>query len=399
MNYKRFLTTAITAFSISVFGGMVNDASASTLNTVDFVQHVHQLQKDRSQLNVSNQDYLKVFEGTKLSNPTEQEKIEKIKIGYDDALVKLEKSYFDTHDELKKLNYFNQNLPINTYLDYFSNNGTPMKNNIGGMALEDSQQVEISLNIMGSNFSIDGKDFKTNIISKSADAMQFVFCHEISHLIHKQMDLTFNHPEFTSEQNSKISKEIHSSKNKSLFLPLSSNDNHNTYFSFLQENMADSLGAIMFLKLNNFSQESIDFVKDMKEQRINNLKESIKEDKTNVVIQDYQTHDSLQQVLDNLSKIKNMSTEEQKAFAVNLASKNLVTYIKDNPDKGFLAEEKNSLNQASVQLNENVRISIEEAISKNEVNPKFSANSLLEKMLKTRQNIAPKKQNTNALTS
>lgn len=103
----------------------------------------------------------------------------------------------------------------------------------------------------------------------------------------------------------------------------------NTINIFFAENFADTYGAMMLLKSENFSEESINEVKRWYE--IRKIKREMDERKGFGLTSDlHYTDFSLRQVIENLEKIKNLSSSEYKDLALSISSKSILEWLNSN---------------------------------------------------------------------
>lgn len=133
---------------------------------------------------------------------------------------------------------------------------------------------------------------------------QFVFLHELAHAVNHHFD------------GEKASGNIYAYQKTTDKL---SPDEVNAFSAYtsdtLDENFADAYGGIMFLKLNNFSDESIHTLKQIAFMRDYNAK-NVNNNFYNDSVEAHFSYYTLQNVLDNIDKIKN--TQDQKDL-INLA--------------------------------------------------------------------------------
>ena len=103
----------------------------------------------------------------------------------------------------------------------------------------------------------------------------------------------------------------------------------NTINVFFAENFADTYGAIMLLKSEDFSEESISEVKRWYE--IRKIKREMDERKGFSLTTDpHYTDFSLKQVIENMDRIRNSTSPEYKDLALSIASKSVLEWLNSN---------------------------------------------------------------------
>lgn len=97
--------------------------------------------------------------------------------------------------------------------------------------------------------------------------------------------------------------------------------------NIFEENFADTYGALIFLNKHGFSDKSIDFIKDWSEKRelIN-----LTNERNGHYFEGHNTYNSLNVILDNIDKIKELDKSEYKKVADELASKSVLYILNKN---------------------------------------------------------------------
>lgn len=122
----------------------------------------------------------------------------------------------------------------------------------------------------------------------------------------------------------------------------------NTLKNIFEENFADSLGALTLLRNNNFSNSSIEFLKQWAEVRFNINKDS---EQNGSYFEDHNTASSILYILDNINEIKYVSNEDYIKIANNLASQSVMQSINYNRkvQKDFLIDENGNIKSGGVK--------------------------------------------------
>lgn len=205
-------------------------------------------------------------------------------------------------------------------------------------------RVEFEYNPMGSITTVQNlKDLHGGeSIQVSNEAMfEIVALHEAAHNMHASMGGFFKSDKLTHEQNQEINdalmKMVDNIEKNSASMSSDAQGIH--YLSTLQESYADMVATIAYLKMHNFSEKSIQDVKDFKDVRVKNSLNEIEAQKENsnggVIIDPYATDGAIDYVLNNLDKIKDMDNSSVKDFALNFSSNSLVNLAMLNKGKSF----------------------------------------------------------------
>lgn len=135
----------------------------------------------------------------------------------------------------------------------------------------------------------------------------------------------------------------------------------NSIKNIFEENFADTHGALVFLNKNNFSAESVNFLKEWSKAR---KALSDQSEQNGVYFDSHNTHNSLDLIIDNIDKLKQVETSDYKALSDEIASKSVLLilnknrqieeefYINDEGDIAVTGKKINLGSKGSVLLNE-----------------------------------------------
>ena len=161
---------------------------------------------------------------------------------------------------------------------------------------------------------------------------EFIVFHEIGHVQHNNL-ASFKSSQLSDQENQKLSKIFKQSSDafftKNIYTPMN-------YANLLQENYADSFAALSYLHMNKFSNQAIKDIEGVRKLREFNSSvhlESMQknfDDKPENIIDSYSTYQSLDYILKNIDKYKNIQPQQIKETALDIASTHTFQLIFDN---------------------------------------------------------------------